>query len=231
MSTSHQIDLLTEIALSRLSEDYRWRDAELRGIRALLLRKPIPNVVKKVAVLTAYAHWEGFFKRCGEVAAEDIKNKIDKKYFGFSSLNENVRLRVIICYHQGGGVNEENGMRFLESLRAIDEPRTSRYFSDSSRIVLTGSNLNYERAVAICRNLGVNWDWFGGKKIQIDEQLLALRNAIAHGDHLLRSGGLVDDSLEEVEQTFENTVGLIRACKTAFENCIVQRGYLARVVN
>lgn len=53
---------------------------------------------------------------------------------------------------------------------------------DSEKTILTNSNLNSDLATEILMQLGFDNTLFDSNKTFIDEQLLASRNAISHGD-------------------------------------------------
>ena len=87
-------------------------------------------------------------------------------------------------------------------------------------------NLNTLRAEAICKNLGVGYDWFVTKKVIIDERLLEHRNAIAHGSQHLRSGDMLDLNDPLLLEALKEIRTLIRETRNRFENAITTRSFL-----
>lgn len=88
-------------------------------------------------------------------------------------------------------------------------------------VIKTGSNLNSKRLKTIVLTLGLDYSGFELKEKLIDEQLLDLRNNIAHGKEQC-------PTLEDFEILYDETTALIRNLKDQISNAITTKAYRTR---
>jgi len=174
----------TRLQLQNAMEtEFAWRKKELHAIKtaAYLHRNSLDrDVFVRSAVAILYAHWEGFIKSVGTfylqfVARQKLSN--GELAPNFLALGASTIIDSAVA-------SEKPRMRF-----AIVEFFTSR-MNDRSRLnwrsgVNTKANLNSMVFSGIVMSLGLNYGPFKTKEKLIDEKLLATRNSIAHGQHML----------------------------------------------
>lgn len=210
----------------RISDDWLWREKDLREMDALLINFKMEISVKS-AILILYSHWEGHFKYCALQLLDFIEEGIKRKAFLWTEVHSSIRQRMLFCGYRKSSLADQNQETFISYLNALQEGRYANLLAAKDEIVMVDDNLNTSRAEAICRNLGVDYSWFVMKKIIIDERLLAYRNSIAHGDKKLRSGDGLDLKSDEIASTLTEVRSLIRETKNRFENALIQRSFLA----
>ena len=209
-----------------ISDDWLWRERELRDADKLLVGKK-ENQNIKAAILITYSHWEGHFKICATTLLEFLCEGIKKKLFKWTDIKPEVRQRLLFCSYRQSSVSGQTHETFISYLNALNDSRYASAISAKDQIVMIDDNLNFLRAEAICRNLGVDPSWFITKKIIIDERLLAHRNAIAHGAKRLRTGELISTDDPLLRDALNETRFLIRATKVNFMNAISSKAFLS----
>jgi len=219
-------NLISEKYIQKISEDWLWREAELREIDKIFIGGSPSSVQKKSAVLITYSHWEGHFKTCAQSLLEFISECIQRKVCGWTEVKINVRQRILLCSYRMSNIANMTEVNFVSLLNNLHDDRFFRFTEASDAIILTDSNLNSSRASAICQNLGVDPNYFLTKRIIIDQRILEYRNAIAHGGSRLGSGeaydfegGAIDDGLKEMRS-------LIRSTKDNFTNAIALKTFV-----
>ena len=217
--------MLSEAFCDRISDDWLWRESEMRDVDARLLKRH-GDIDVKSAVLIVYSHWEGHFKECALELLDFIKEGISRKLFKWTDVRFEVRQRLLFCSYRRASLSGQTHETFISYLNALHETRHTNALSAKSEIVLIDDNLNTLRAEAICRNLGVETDWFILKRIIIDERLVENRNAIAHGSRRLRTGDLLDLSSVDLLSSLSDTRLLIREAINRFQNAITTRTFL-----
>lgn len=217
--------LLADAFCERISDDWLWREKELRGVDARLLRSKGPIEIKS-SILLAYSHWEGHFKLCAVELLAFISEGIKRKLFKWTDIRPEVRQRILFCGYRKSSLAGQSQETFISYLNALNEDRYSKVLAATDEVVMIDDNLNASRAEAICRNLGVDHAWCALKRIIIDERILEHRNAIAHGSRRLRSGDEMNFSDPDLITAIDETRSLIRESKNRFENAIVQKEFL-----
>lgn len=210
----------------RISDDWLWRERELRDVDARLLKSKGPIDVKS-GILLSYSHWEGHFKICASQLLKFISDAIKRKIFKWTDLKMDVRQRILFCSYRRSSLSGQTQETFISYLNALNESRYPNALDAHDDIIMLDDNLNALRAEAICRNLGIDHSWCALKKIVIDERILIYRNAIAHGSRLLRSGDEIDLSRQEIFDAIDELRLLIREAKNRFSNGITRRDFLA----
>lgn len=219
--------MLSDGYCERISNDWLWRERDLRAMDAMLI-KDYGNIGIKSSILIVYSHWEGHFKFCASVLLEYISESIKRKIFKWTDLRQDIRQRILFCSYRKLSLSGQNQETFISYLNALNDDRYSGALAAKEEVIMVDDNLNSFRAEAICRNLGLDYSWFILKKIIIDERLLEHRSAIAHGASRLRSGDEMDFSGDVLTKTIEEMRVLIRECKNRFENAIVEKPFLEK---
>lgn len=217
--------MVYEPFLERISDDWLWREKELRESDKLLLRNKSPLQVKS-SILIVYSHWEGHFKTCASELLEFMCFGIKRKIFAWTSVSSEVRLRLLFCNYRRSSIAGQTQETFVSYLNALGDSRYAGALEAKAEIIMIDDNLNALRAEAICRNLGVTYSWCSLKKVIIDERILDHRNAIAHGSARLRSGDEMNLLDSSVIDSISIARDLIREAKDKFQNAIVQRTFL-----
>lgn len=217
--------MLGDSYCEKISEDWLWREKDMRGVDTLLMKVKV-EVSMKSAILIFYSHWEGHFKFCASRLLEFIDEGVRRKVFRWTEIDSTIRQRMLFCGYRKSSLSGQNQERFISYLNAIQDDRYAKILEARDEIIMVGDNLNTSRAEAICRNLGVDHSWFIMKKIVIDERLLAYRNTIAHGSKKLRSGDDLNLMAEEVFSALGEVRSLIRETRNRFENAINERSFL-----
>ena len=218
--------MLSDTFTERMSEDWLWRERELRQVDARLLKQK-EVVDLKAGILIAYSHWEGHFKFNALALLEFITEGIKRKIFKWTDIKTEVRQRILFCSYRRSSLSGQNQETFVSYLNALNDSRYADALKAKDEIVMVDDNLNTLRAEAICRNLGIEYDWCILKKIVIDERLVEHRNAIAHGSRRLRSGDEIDFLDPSIGQLVDEARSLIRETNNRFQNALAQRHFLA----
>lgn len=217
--------MLADSFCERISDDWLWREKDLREMDRVILRSPKASVLKS-GILITYSHWEGHFKTCASETLSFISEGVKRKIFGWCNIRAEVRQRILFCSYRRASLAGQNQETFMGYLNALNDNRYAQALSARDEVIMVDDNLNSARAEAICRNLGVDPSWFVMKKVVIDERLLEFRNAIAHGSRRLRNGDEIEVVGVDVEDTLSQIRGLIRETKTQFQNAIIERRFL-----
>ena len=168
-------DLQTE-----LDEDFAWRRKELTVILTnVKSSKPLQiNTNIRIGVVMLYAHWEGFIKNaaeyylifvaCKKLKISELSNNLvavslKDKLIEFEETNKNTIHTQLISYLLGD--------------------LSERALIPTSNIIKTQSNLNYNILKEILSIVGIDYVQYELKEKYIDNQLLRIRNSVAHGQN------------------------------------------------
>ncbi|MEQ8602126.1 MAG: MAE_28990/MAE_18760 family HEPN-like nuclease [Marivibrio sp.] len=208
-----------------ISEDWLWREKELRTMDYDDLRKKDIVDLKKT-ILVTYSHWEGHFKYCAELLLNYIAFCVKRKIVKWTDVKEELRLRIIFCCYRKSSLGNQNYDTFIKYLNAVGEQRFSDISDAQDAIIMTDDNLNTSRAESICKNLGVPSFWFSTKKVIIDERILTHRNAFAHGSRTLREGAEISWDDPDLWRSASELRSLIRQTKDQFQNAIQTKSFV-----
>jgi RiboL-PSP-HEPN len=217
--------MVSENFYERISDDWLWREKELREADARLIKSKAVIEVKS-SILIAYSHWEGHFKCCASELLGFISEGIKRKLFKWTDIRAEVRERILFCSYRRSSLAGQNQETFITYLNALNDGRYADALRARDEIIMIDDNLSAMRAEAICRNLGVEHSWCALKKVVIDERILEYRNAIAHGARRLRSGDEMDLSGPDIIEAIDETRSLMREAKNRFQNTINNRTFL-----
>lgn len=219
--------MLSEFFCDRISDDWLWRESELRSLDARLLKSKSAIEIK-ASVLIVYSHWEGHFKTCASELLEFMSQGIKRKLFSWTDFRPDIRYRLLFCNYRRANLTSQTQETFISYLNALNDKKYSDILKARDEIILVDDNLSTTKAEAICRNLGVDPSWFILKKIIVDERLVEYRNAIAHGAKRLRSGDEMDLTGADLTVALADVRSLIRESRNRFQNAITSKVFLEK---
>ena len=203
--------------LSALDGAFGWRVQELSVIRGLMAKSTGKNLsaIIRAGIPILYAHWEGFVKQ----AAIHFADYISCQRLTFGDIA--VSFSGLRAHHYVMSIADVKKMVFtpsslLTSIRGIEEDRVNialRPFLDNV------GNLSYGLFQEVAEFLSLSPDMYVAFKPLIDESLLASRNKIAHGEHLI-----IDEAGYEI--LVQDTLTLMTMFKSDLENLVVSKSYL-----
>lgn len=157
-----------------------WRRKELTNCKALVhkARESYNQTVVRAGILLLYAHWEGYIKK----VCEAFFMYLNFRGLKYSELNTNF-LVVGFSEKLGGSSSYSRHSSSKEFVSFIlNECKSKKFKIDIATRIDTRSNLNSEVLLELIEMLGINPNHFISNKHHIDNRLLKLRNAIAHGE-------------------------------------------------
>ncbi|MFI6134154.1 MAE_28990/MAE_18760 family HEPN-like nuclease [Micromonospora sp. NPDC051141] len=170
------LDALDEV----ITTDLAWRKKELSVFRNQVQKadRIIQRALLRGAISLLYAHWEGFIKN----AAHAYLCYLSRLNLTWEQLRpEIVGLALRRELVQLGETNRSNiHARIVRQLR--EKSAELARIPDSRDAVRTMANLNFSRLEDILISIGCDCDRYANYRDLIDEQLLASRNRIVHGE-------------------------------------------------
>lgn len=164
-----------------INNDLSWRRQEFTEFNFLLQDDELSpyrkEVMLKASIALLYSHWEGHIK----FSARKYIEYISKQKLPVGDLTENFKQIFLPAYFGNHTLNLKN-IKSQQMLHDFFQENESLFKVDSEKTILTNSNLNSDLATEILMQLGFDNTLFDSNKTFIDEQLLASRNAISHGD-------------------------------------------------
>lgn len=164
-----------------INNDLSWRRQEFTEFNFLLQDDELSpyrkEVMLKASIALLYSHWEGHIK----FLARKYIEYISEQKLPVGDLTENFKQIFLPAYFCNHTLNLKN-IKSQQMLHDFFQENESLFKVDSEKTILTNSNLNSDIATEILMQLGFDNTLFDSNKTFIDEQLLASRNAISHGD-------------------------------------------------
>ena len=164
-----------------INNDLSWRRQEFTEFNFLLQDDELSSyrkeVMLKASIALLYSHWEGHIK----FSARKYIEYISEQKLPVGDLTENFKQIFLPAYFCNHTLNLKN-IKSQQMLHDFFQENESLFKVDSEKTILTNSNLNSDLATEILMQLGFDNTLFDSNKTFIDEQLLASRNAISHGD-------------------------------------------------
>lgn len=164
-----------------INNDLSWRRQEFTEFNFLLQDDELSpyrkEVMLKASIALLYSHWEGHIK----FSARKYVEYISEQKLPVGDLTENFKQIFLPAYFCNYTLNLKN-IKSQQMLHDFFQENESLFKVDSEKTILTNSNLNSDLATEILMQLGFDNTLFDSNKTFIDEQLLASRNAISHGD-------------------------------------------------
>lgn len=204
-----------------LDENISWRKKELT---AAMYDYAVANEKKqdyylRVLIVTLYSHWEGFIKQSTEYYLEYISNlgltlNILKPNFIALSLDNYI--------NNLSNINSINIKQDIITFLVNDLAQKKYQFKKGQ--VNTQSNLNLEVLKKICLVAGINDILLDIDIVWIDERLLKNRNAIAHGEKLIKKD--IEFELLELKEKVQNALDIY---KSLISNAASLKSYLKEI--
>ena len=203
-----KIKISDEEFIDKINSCRAWRRQELSRVKMDVeslysedrLYEQNVRYVLRGSYLMLYAHWEGYIKEVGRIYIDSVNNeKIE--YRNASDVIVASSLKAALT-DMGGANTHNTHISFVNKFR--DLLSEGKYVRINKEIIDTGSNLKYQLFIDILRKLdiveNIN-DKLGQLEIEylqkdIDENLLRVRNQVAHGEKTLGIVGL-EKNIEE----------------------------------
>lgn len=198
-----------------LDNEKSWRTQEIHTLKYVIRNS---DEVRRRAVLRAsltilYGHWEGFVKASSYAYAQYLSNlplkysEVQSCFLGISA-REEVRL-----------LAETNKFSLLKlSVDKIFQKREERIKVDLKKHIDRMGNLNFSLFSEILSGLGLDFTPYEGKKVFIDESLLAKRNRVAHGE-------FIEINAADFDVYANDVISLLNQFKTDIENSVSLKSY------
>ncbi len=170
----------TEHLYDYISADLGWRKKELSVFKGQVERAEfrVRPALLRASIALLYAHWEGFVKNCAHAYLCYLAS-LKLSYIQLRP--ELAALAMRSRFEEFETTNK--ALIHTTLIRDIREDASSRAKIPTSReAVRTFSNLNYDRLCDILCSVGCDFSRYSTYEDLIDEQLLAARNRIAHGE-------------------------------------------------
>lgn len=200
-----------------IDQDLIWRKRELTQLKFLLAdargRKDRKGALLRSAVTLLYAHWEGFIKATGSayleyVASQRLRfNELSPPFLALAA-------RKILSAAAGSGKIKAH-IQLARFFQAELSQQSSLPYKDG---INTQSNLSSDVLREIVDTLGLEFEPYEMKRHLIDVDLVAARNAIAHGEHLLVTETGYDELSKDV-------LAIMEGFRTQVQNATVVRSF------
>jgi hypothetical protein len=82
--------MVSDSFYERISDDWLWREKELRDVDARLIRSKTVIEIKS-SILITYSHWEGHFKCCASELLGFISEGVNRKLFKWTDTHGGLR--------------------------------------------------------------------------------------------------------------------------------------------
>lgn len=210
----------SELELQELiSQDFAWRKKELSAIKSNIAtsRAFAKETALRSGITLLYAHWEGFIKNTATYYLAFVAQKKLK----YQDLTVNF---LAIAMKQKLTVFEETKKTsiHIETVKFLLENQYQSSEIPYDNIVKTNSNLNSNIFKEIMATLGLSCSKYELNFNLIDEQLLAMRNAIAHGENLKE----IDLDESKFNMIYEKVLDMLNTFESQVMNAACLKEYL-----
>ncbi|KAA6325117.1 hypothetical protein EZS27_025631 [termite gut metagenome] len=200
-----------------LTEQLVWRRKELHDLKTLVRNKKESTEVRpliKGGVVLAYSHWEGYVKETSEAYisyvsfCEPKKNEIASNFLALYIIDK-VRK------------SKELSECVEDIISLINIPDGKCPIPKAKDIINSESNLKSEVLEKIMNQIGLDFSFYATKRNFLDQSVLKLRNAIAHGEQKILE---IDKYIEIADFVIE----LMEHYKTLLQDAIDKKMYLRK---
>lgn len=211
----------TEQLIDGVAAEISWRRKELTDVRYLLEsaagNRAREETMTRAGVAMLYAHWEGFVKAVAEMYLEFVCMQRCKN----SELADNMLAVVLRSRFNALGASNkiQAPMALIEFFRTDMEKRSTLPYK---RVIRTEANLSSTVLMEILKTLGLETIDYESKRHLLDNQLLAKRNHIAHGN-------AVELEPNDYLQLQDEILVLINLLRNQIENAAVTGRYLQAI--
>lgn len=198
---------------NKINNDLSWRRREFSELGFLLQDNELSSYQReirlKACIALLYSHWEGHIK----YSAIEYIEYVNKKNIPVGDLTENFK-QIYLPAHFSNQTLTIHNIRSQKLLHKFFLDNTLLFKVNSKKTISTKSNLDFGITTEILMQLGFDTNLFDSHKTFIDEQLLAARNAISHGD----KAAIYKHNLDNVyTQIKEHLLNMIQE----FDNCVL----------
>lgn len=199
-----------------LFDDWTWRKLEINDL-ILIAEKEEKVVVLKSIILLLYAHWEGYIKKTSRVYLKYIiENKIK-----VSDLTENFKAVALKGLSKEVFTSKEslslaNELTLIKRYSLIKDYTIDKLIKidleieKDKSIVDTQDNLNPAVFKNILEIIGLNYNnQYEIRKSHLENDLLAYRNSIGHGNKKLSKGTEFDLEIMTIKKLREIIFSII----------------------
>lgn len=166
---------------NKINNDLTWRKREFSELGFLLQNNELSvyqrDILLKASIALLYSHWEGHIK----YSAIKYIEYVNEKNIPVGDLTENFK-QIFLPAHFSNQTLTIQNIRSQKLLHDFFQNHTLLFKVNSKKTISTKSNLDSDITTEILMQLGFDTNLFDSYKTFIDEQLLAARNAISHGD-------------------------------------------------
>lgn len=211
----------SELELAQfLDNELAWRKKELINIKGFVDKqkeKRTEQTMLRCAVMSLYAHWEGFIKEAGKAYLFYIFF-LEKKY---TEINNNlIALSLKKRFSAHSDINSFQLYKSITDFFLLDT--AFDIIADSPNIdfeIDTKSNLNPQILKDLINKLGFDYNLYETKEKPVIDKLLEIRNKVAHGNK-----EYID--YESYIFLHDEVFGLINLFKNQIDNAISTKFYL-----
>jgi len=208
-----------EACFDRLDEDLVWRVKELTELGAELRSFGLPKwrseMLRRAGVALLYAHWEGYVK----ISATAYVQFVHDQRLACNDLS--VPLLALALRPElleiGESMSPETGQAFAQLVR---NGLTHQARLKANKLIHTGSNLNSKRFRRIVLSLGLDYSPYELQEKAVDSELLAVRNDIAHGKHVV-------PDRDRYLALQKRVLAMLSRFRDQLQEALLQRAYLA----
>jgi hypothetical protein len=212
------VKLRTELDIQKfLDNEFAWRIKEIDYTQTAVKRASgnAQSTLTRAGVALLYAHWEGFVKRAAEaflnfVRYRNLKYRELKVCFIAHGITHHLEILSSSQKHD----RRNQVVQFV--LNQLDEPARFAWRD----VIRTQGNLSSHAFRNVAAAIGIDPTPYETRFNWIDQELLAKRNQVAHGDWL-------EVAPEHFPGLAAETITLLRWFKTDIENSIALKTYLA----
>lgn len=199
------------------TEDFTWRVRELSDLKQVirLSGNTYAGVARKAALALVYAHWEGYVV----FVAGAYLTYIAKRKRVFADLMPSLCAVSLAGHVQEWQKQKDTiGLR-LKIVETIQSLQNQQFRKVPNNSINAGGNLNFERFSDICKVMMVDAATIIADQEYLDNEIVGVRNHIAHG-------GSVVISEERLTKASEFVLSSMRSFRNDIENCVLHRTFM-----
>ena len=223
--------LFTSKFIELTDKDLAWRKKEVSDLYLLFKNNPQTAVVGKSILLLLYAHWEGYVKNIG-TAYIDFLNQLKVPAKSLTVNLQAIALQSLInkCLESKKSINPTTEFlkkkeHILAKTFKVRLPHKNQ-LGRSNNIIDTGHNLNVASFNKIADIIGIPYLCTDTMQKLIDNDLLASRNAIAHGSKI-EDDNDIPLSLESIKTLKDEIFELLDQFKENITELAENKGFYA----
>lgn len=204
-----------EALIRLLADQSKEHKGELITLKELIKnqRPHQQSVFFRLAVVMAYAHWEGFVQKSSVAYIKYVESRSLK----FEELAPNFQALAYKRKMIKFGSLPQKISYYIEMIELAD----NKVELDAQKTIETKSNLNYDNFENICRSVGINCQNYWSTYKPFIDELVKNRCSIAHG-------GLDIQSYEYADEVLTKVIEFIDNYRTDLENLAVTDAYFCR---